>query len=113
MKRLVDHWPKGNIRGKMKAVFADKGYGGKPMAAWVKKTVGAAMVIGQNLTAVLKRFVPDKTRRVVERSFAWARDYRRLTEDVERHIRNSVTMIRLAFIRIMLRRLAPSVRTWA
>lgn len=110
---MVAKWPGGDIKGKVKAIFADKGYAGKPLATWVEKTVGAAMVIGQNLTAAVKRFVPDAKRWVVERTFAWIRDYRRLTEDVERHVRNSVTMIRLAFIRVLLRRLAPpETRRW-
>ncbi|HTQ13639.1 MAG TPA: transposase, partial [Rhizomicrobium sp.] len=58
-----------------------------------------------------KRFVPVAKRWVVERTFAWFSDYRRLDKDQERLARNSVAMLRLASISMMLRRLCP-VPTW-
>jgi hypothetical protein len=36
-------------------------------------------------------------------------DYRRLVVDHERLLKNSITMIRIAFIRVLLRRLHPMV----
>ena len=43
---------------------------------------------------------------VVERSFAWLYDYRRLSMDYEYSLRSSETMIKIAMIRLMVRRLA-------
>lgn len=42
---------------------------------------------------------------MVERTFAWFGDYRRLDKDHERLIVNSVAMIRWAMVRLMLNRL--------
>ena len=43
---------------------------------------------------------------IVERTFAWLGRYRRLSKDYEVFVETSETMIRLAMIRLMLRRLA-------
>jgi putative transposase len=45
---------------------------------------------------------------VIERSFSWWYDYRRLTIDYERTIKSSRSMLRLAAIRLILNRLAPN-----
>jgi putative transposase len=93
---------------KIKAVFADKGYRGSNFAGWVQDKFGATVEITANLTKTAQRFIPAKKRWVVERGFAWLGDYRRLDKDQERHMVNSMTMIRLVFIRMMLRRLFPT-----
>ena len=54
------------------------------------------------------RFVVLPKRWVVERTFAWISNCRRLAKDFERHARKAAVFIRLAMIRIMLRRLAAS-----
>jgi transposase len=47
---------------------------------------------------------------LVERSFAWISRNRRLTRDFERHARTVAAFVRLAMIRIMLKRLTkPSL----
>jgi putative transposase len=43
---------------------------------------------------------------IVERTFAWLGRYRRLSKDYEAFLETSETMIRLAMIRLMLKRLA-------
>ena len=45
---------------------------------------------------------------IVERTFAWIGRCRRLARDFERPIRSVVAFIRLAMIRIMMRRLAAN-----
>ncbi len=92
---------------RVKKVVGDKGYRGPKLANFVRRTFRAVMAIGQNHTSPEKGFVPDKKRWLVERSFAWLGDYRRLTVDQERSIVTSMSMIRIAFIRLMLRRLEP------
>jgi putative transposase len=91
----------------IKKVFADKGYQGPALAEWVLDKFGAVVETTKNLAKIAKEFVPAKKRWVVERSFAWVGDYYRLSVDRERLCVNSMTMVRLAFIRIMLRRLYP------
>jgi putative transposase len=49
------------------------------------------------------------TRWVVERTFAWFNHYRRLSRDYERKTKNSESMIYLAMIQLMLRRLSPEL----
>lgn len=86
-------------------IHADGAYAGRPLASWVAGQFGARMVISDNPAQRVKRFVPVKQRWVVERAFAWLGDYRRLDRDHERRIPHSVSMIRWAMIRLMLRRL--------
>jgi putative transposase len=52
--------------------------------------------------------VEEKKRWVVERTFAWFNNYRRLRVDYEKKVLNSESMIYLAMTRLMLRRLHPS-----
>ena len=56
----------------------------------------------------LHRFVVLPNRWVVERTFAWISRCRRLARDFERHVRSVVAFIRLAMIRLMLRRLTAT-----
>jgi putative transposase len=91
-----------------KRIYADKGYQGERFAGYVdQKFDGAVVQIGENKTNIRDGFVPDKQRWVVERTFAWLFDYRRLTIDYERLIVHSQGMMRLAAIRTMIRRLVP------
>ncbi|MBM3550113.1 MAG: transposase [Alphaproteobacteria bacterium] len=54
----------------------------------------------------LHRFKVLPKRWIVERTFAWISRNRRLMRDYERHARTVAAFVRLAMIRIMLRRLA-------
>lgn len=103
---------RGILRKSIKSVYADKGYQGREFSDWVDENFEARIKIGENHAKFAKKFIPAKKRWVVERAFAWIRDYRRLTEDMERAIKNSVSMIRLAFIRVMLRKLYPPQPAW-
>ncbi|GAW39958.1 Transposase DDE domain protein [Brevundimonas sp. SH203] len=93
----IDHEPE--------VVYADGAYGGEPFRQWLCETLSARVEISANLAQTAKRFVPAKQRWVVERTFAWLGDYRRLDKDHERLIVNSVAMIRWAMVRLMLNRL--------
>lgn len=86
-------------------VYADGGYDGKPFRTWVKKTLGVSMEIAKNLAQTFKKFIPAKKRWVVERTFAWFSDYRRLTVDYEHLKSSSLAMIRIAMSALMLKRL--------
>jgi len=84
---------------------ADGTYDGKPFRSWVKNTLGATVEVAKNLAQAAKKFVPAKKRWVVERTFAWFFDYRRLTIDYERLKSSSLAMIRIAMSALLLRRL--------
>lgn len=84
-------------------IFADASYQGPRMAAVVAET-------GDWLLEIVKRgeahrFVVLPKRWIVERTFAWISRNRRLARDYERYARTVAAFIRLAMIRIMLRRL--------
>ena len=53
----------------------------------------------------LHRFVVLPKRWIVERTLAWISHNRRLARDFERYARSAAAFVRLAMIRIMLRRL--------
>src|SRR5271155_551043 len=87
-------------------IFADGGYQG-PRAA------EAAAATGKWIIEIVKRnelhkFVVLPKRWIVERTFAWISRNRRLARDFERHAATVAAFIRLAMIRLMLRRLTRS-----
>jgi len=84
-------------------IFADAGYQGPTLAAAVAKTgTWALEIVKRN---ELHRFVVLPKRWIVERTLAWISRNRRLARDFERYARTVAAFIRLAMIRLMLRRL--------
>jgi transposase len=84
-------------------IFADAGYQGPPLAAAVAKTgTWTLEIVKRN---ELHRFVVLPKRWIVERTLAWISRNRRLARDFERYARTVAAFIRLAMIRLMLRRL--------
>jgi transposase len=84
-------------------IFADAGYQG-PVAA------KAAADAGRWIIEIVKRteahsFVVLPKRWIVERTLAWISRNRRLARDFERYARTVAAFVRLAMIRLMLRRL--------
>ena len=89
----------------IETIFADGGYQGPRMAATVATTGCWKLEIVKRTDA--HRFVALPKRWIVERTFAWISRNRRLARDFERYARTVVAFVRLAMIRIMLRRLTP------
>lgn len=106
--KVLEKYKKRVEKPRVKKIVGDKGYRGEMLKGFVRKAFKAVVSIGENHTSPEKGFVPAKKRWLVERGFAWLLNSRRLDKDQERHLRNSCTMIRLAFIRMMLRRLCPA-----
>ena len=106
--KVLQKYKKRAKQPRVKRIIGDKGYRGEMLKGFVRKTFRAVMGIGENHTSVETGFVPATKRWLVERGFAWLGNYRRLTVDQERQSRNSCAMIRIAFIRLMLRRLKPA-----
>lgn len=87
-------------------IFADAGYQGA-------RTALAAARTGSWIIEIVKRtelhqFVVLPKRWVVERTLAWISRNRRLTRDYERYARTVAAFVRLAMVRLMLRRLTRS-----
>jgi transposase len=84
-------------------IFADAGYQGPKTAAIVAKSgCWKLEIVKRN---ELHRFVVLPKRWIVERTLAWISHNRRLARDFERYVQSAAAFIRLAMIRIMLRRL--------
>ena len=90
---------------RLQRLWADGGYGGQPFADWVKATFGWIWQVVKRNKAV-KGFEVLARRWVVERTFGWLNNYRRLSKDYEELTESSETLIYLAMSHIMLRRLA-------
>lgn len=89
-------------------IYADGGYRGPKLAAAVAKTGAWRLEIVKRSDA--HRFVVLPKRWIVERSFAWISRNRRLARDFERYARTVAAFVRLAMIRIMLRRVTKPER---
>lgn len=90
---------------RLKVIFADSAYKKNDLPRWVKKTFG--WILQTVLRPVgAKGFVVLPKRWIVERTFAWIARYRRTSKDYEKTIKSSETMIHLAMITLMSRRLA-------
>lgn len=84
-------------------IFGDAGYQGPKTAAVIAKSGTWKLEIVKR--SELHRFVVLPKRWIVERTLAWISHNRRLARDFERYARSAAAFIRLAMIRIMLRRL--------
>jgi len=85
-------------------IWADGGYRGQ-FIDWVKDLCGWIVDIVLRSDDV-RGFKVLPKRWIVERTFAWLFNYRRLRYDYEYNPRNSESMIYVAMIQIMARRLA-------
>jgi putative transposase len=95
---------RGNL-ARMRVVWADGAYAGE-LIAWVKEKCGWLLQTILRPVGV-KGFVLLPRRWVVERTFAWLGRYRRLSRDYEYHMHTSETMIHIAMINLMSRRMLP------
>lgn len=89
-------------------VWADGGYAGK-LVAWVKESWGIelAIVKRNNYLRCLHVLIH---RWVVERTFGWLGRYRRMSKDYEFHPETSETMVHVAMIVLMVRRLTKTTQ---
>jgi transposase len=90
-------------------IMGDAGYQGPKMAAAAARTGLWKVEIVRRCDR--HRFVVLPKRWIVERTLGWISHHRRLARDFERHSRIAAAFVRMAMIRIMLRRLAPRPST--
>jgi transposase len=88
-------------------IYGDGGYQGPKMQATVAATGAWKLEIVKR--ANLHHFEALPKRWIVERTLAWISRNRRLARDFERYARTVAAFVRLAMIRIMLRRLTRPI----
>jgi transposase len=84
-------------------IFADAGYQGPKMAKTIAATGCWKIEIVKR--SDLRRFVVVPKQWIVERTFAWISRNRRLARDFARYATTVAAFVRLAMIRLMLKRL--------
>lgn len=90
----------------VRRVWADQAYQGEELATWVKDTFACELEI---VKRTAKAFTVLPRRWVVERTLAWLSRYRRLVRVYEKRVASSVAMIWVASLRILLKKLYPSL----
>jgi putative transposase len=89
----------------LKKIWADGAYTGEELARWCEQTGEWALeVVERDREAEGFRILPKRW--IVERTFSWLVRNRRLSKDYERRVQTSETLIQVAMIRLILRRLA-------
>ncbi len=86
-------------------LYADGGYQGPKFRAALKKVMASVNLEIVKRSDQAKAFVVLPRRWVVERTFAWLGRCRRLAKDWENLNRKALAFLRLASIRLMLRKL--------
>jgi transposase len=105
-----------NTCTRLKLIWADSGYDGKPLADWVTAVARITLEVIKRTELHVFKVVPRRW--VVERSFGWLLRYRRLVRDYERRPEHHEAMVYWATVSIMTRRLArrttdpPMQRRW-
>jgi transposase len=89
----------------VKKIFADGGYQGPIFEKGVAKLLRGADVEIIKRSDAAKGFVLLPRRWVVERTFAWLGRCRRLAKDLEAKTRKALAFLKLASIRLMMRKL--------
>jgi transposase len=91
---------------RLKTIWADGAYTGEKLAGWCKERGGWELEIVERSSADTEGFVVLPHRWIVERTLGWLMRSRRLSKDYERLVQTSETLIKVAMIRLILRRLA-------
>ena len=91
----------GEVRG-LQVVFADSGYRGK-LGTWTQEMFGIVIQVVKRTAQHVFEILPKRW--VVERTFAWLSACRRLARDYERTIASAEAFIKLAAVRLCLKRL--------
>lgn len=86
----------------MKKIWADSAYRGK-LEQWVQHHVHCHLTIVTKMKEQ-HSFKPLQRRWVVERSFGWLNNSRRLSKDYEQNTTHSLTFVTIAFTRILLKK---------
>ena len=90
---------------RLKKIWADGAYRGEELARWCEEEGGWELkVVERNRGSQGFKVLPKRW--IVERTFSWLIRNRRLSKDYERMVQSSETFIKVAMIRLIVRRLA-------
>lgn len=92
---------------RLEQVQADNKYHSPDLDRWLRVHHRGYEIVVLSREPGERRFVPLKSRWVVERTFAWLGRYRRLSKDYEHTPRSSEAVVQIAAIHHYLRRLYP------
>lgn len=93
---------------RLEVVQADNKYANATLDRWLRVHHRGYRIWVVSRTPGERRFIPLRSRWVVERTFAWLGRYRRLSKDYEHLVESSEAMLRIAGIHHYLRRLCPN-----
>jgi putative transposase len=91
---------------RLKKIWADGAYTGEKLAGRCKEQGGWELEIVERSSADTEGFALLPHRWIVERTLGWLMRNRRLSKDYERMVQRSETFIKVAMIRLIVRRLA-------
>jgi putative transposase len=90
---------------RLELIWADGAYGGEPLATWCAAEGAWRLEIITRMSQA-QGFVVRPWCWIVERTLGWIGRQRRFSKDDERKVQTSETLLQLAMIRLMVRRLA-------
>jgi len=91
---------------RLKKILADGGYRGDKLKETARKKLGCQFEVVLRPDESPKKFNVIPLRWIVERSFAWLYNFRRVALDYEFYSESSEAMIQIAFSKIMLNKLS-------
>jgi len=104
MQVLTRYFESGYSR--LRKLWVDGGYRGDELKAWVRSLKQTYKIDLEVVERDGKGFQLVKRRWVVERTFAWLLNFRRLSKDYEQLTQSSEAFIHIAMTHLLLRRLA-------
>ena len=90
---------------RLRKILADGGYQGETLANIVKKDLGCELSVVLRPNESSKKFSVIPKRWIVERSFSWLENFRRVAIDYEFFSESSLAMLQIAFSAIMLKKI--------
>lgn len=99
VKVMIDRFPR------LRKILADGGYQGETLANIVKKDLGCELSVVLRPNESSRKFSVIPKRWIVERSFSWLENFRRVAIDYEFFSESSLAMLQIAFSAIMLKKL--------
>lgn len=96
------------LQPRLEVIWADGAYTGAELARWCEQN-GKWQVEVVRKDPTWRGFAVLPRRWVVERTFAWFGRHRRLARDYERRVQTAETLIEIAMLRLMLRRLSHNM----
>ena len=87
----------------IQTVFVDDGYTGK-LLGWAKDMFGYGIQVVKRTDAHCFKVLPQRW--IVERTFAWLNHFRRLSKDYELRPDTAETMVKIAMVHLLVKRLA-------